>query len=155
MNAESKVVWSFMALLAGCGLIAQGIRSTSAPGGSEQRFRNLSDAVVIEIHDGVSQRVLRGEFRAQASVSGSVIRAATLAGENDNAVGTAEIELSRHPSGALVQELEVDVDGLTSNASFDVLIDGQRVGAFDTDPRGAAELERFGRVAEARVKAAD
>ena len=69
-----------------------------------------------------------------------------------DAVSHAEIELTRHGNGILVQEFEVDVAGLSTGALVRVLVDGERVGAFRTDSRGTAEFEQYGRVAGRSAK---
>jgi hypothetical protein len=158
MQAEHKIIFSFAGILIVSGALALGIqqRDRLEVPRVEPRLRNLSNATRIEIYDRNTQRVLYGEFRQQ--LPGSSVEAAhsaPLVAASGDAVGRAEIELVRHPNGALVQEFEVDVAGLLANAAFDVSIDGAWVGAFLTDAIGAAELEQFGRVAEMLNKTGD
>lgn len=148
MQGEHKIVWSFAGMLIVCGALALTIQQRDRVDlRVDARLRNLSNATRIEIHDRASRRVLVGEFRQQPlGASSEAAQSAPLMASSGDAVGRAEIELVRHPNGALVQELEVDVAGLVANASFDVSIDGEWIGAFQTDPLGIAELEQFGRV---------
>ena len=155
MQGEHKIIFSFAGILTVCGALAFGIQQQDrleAPR-VESRFRNLTNATRIEIHDRRTQRVLYGEFRQQLpAASVEAAHSAPLVASIGDAVGRAEIELVRHPNGALVQELEVDVAGLLANAIFDVSIDGEWIGTFFTDAMGVAELEQFGRVNETPTK---
>jgi hypothetical protein len=151
MRGEHRIVWSFASILLVCGALALTIQHRDRVGDlnrrMDARLRNLSTATRIEIHDRASQRVLFGEFRPHPlGASTEAVQSAPLMASVGDAVGRAEIELVRHPNGALVQELEVDVAGLVANASFDVTIDGEWIGTFQTDHSGIAELEQFGRV---------
>ena len=150
MQGEHKIVWSFVGILVVCTALSLIVPQRHQLDGSrvEPRLRNLSNATRIEVHDRSTQRVLAGEFGLRPGTSSESVQSAPLIAPSGDAVGRAEIELVRHPNGALVQELEVDVAGLGANATFDVSIDGRWVGAFHTDPRGTAELEQFGRVRE-------
>lgn len=60
-----------------------------------------------------------------------------------------------HPDGALVQELEIDVDGLRGHSEFFVIVDGVHAGILRTDGYGGGELERYGRVAELSARLGD
>jgi hypothetical protein len=153
MHAERRIMMSFVVLLVVCGALGLAVRQTrdSVPR-PEPRIGNLSSALVVEIHDRASRRVLYGEFRPVASTVHEAARSAPLMAVEGEAVGSAEIELVRHPNGTLVQELEIDVEGLSPYRDFDVVVDGQRVGPLSTDGRGAGEFERFGRVAEVAAR---
>jgi hypothetical protein len=156
MHAERRIMISFVLLFVVCGALALAVsRTLPSVSRSEPRIGNLSSALVVEIHDRASRRVLYGEFRPYASAVHEAVRVAPLMAFQGEAVGSAEIELIRHPNGTLVQELEIDVEGLSPHHVFDVVVDGQRVGPLSTDSRGAAEFERFGRVAEAAVRTGD
>ena len=87
--------------------------------------------------------MLRGELRSFTAVTSYLLKAAPLMSPEGDAVGHAEIELTRHGNGILVQEFEVDVAGLSTGALVRVLVDGERVGAFRTDSRGTAEFEQY------------
>jgi hypothetical protein len=116
---------------------------------------NLSSSAVVEIRDVSSSRVLSGQFLPRASAVHETLRVALLVAGTGSAVGSAEIELNRHPNGTLVQEVEIDVEGLAPNAVYDVVVDGLAIGALSTDGRGAAEFERFGRVGDVPVRSGD
>lgn len=118
-----------------------------------QPLRNLSMAAAIEIRDASSRRVMRGEFQELVTQTADRRRAAQLLSDDESSVGKAEVEVTRLANGVLVQELEVDVDGLARNATYSVLVDGVVTGVFRTNPFGGAELERYGRVPELSARA--
>ena len=72
-----------------------------------------------------------------------------------DAVGKAEIEVTRQSSGDLVQEIEIDIGGLAADTHFEVFVDGARVGAIRTDAHGAGELEHYGKIRSAASQASD
>jgi hypothetical protein len=158
MDQSNRLLLWFVALLIVClGInvalpLVLGVKPNAGP---SQRLRNLSQASIVEVRDGLGRGVLRGHFQARAAQPGDELRAAHLVSDNDLTVGKAEIELTRHPNGALVQELEVDVNGLDRDSLFTVVVDGVTSGTFRTDPFGGGELELYGRVPDVRARTAD
>jgi hypothetical protein len=149
VDKSHRLLWWFGGILAICVGLSAAIRDVHDPGpATSWRLRNLSTASVIEIRDISRRSVLRGEFRVHATSYADQLKVARLISDDDAGVGVAEIELTRHPNGVLVQELEIDVDGLREHADFSVLVDGVPAGTFRTDSAGGGELERYGRVAE-------
>lgn len=149
MDHGHRVVVSFVVLL-GAGAVAAfgvgrywpGSQADTARG----QFPDLSSASVVEIRDVSRRPLLEGRFELSSTTSASVLKTAQLLAEEGEGVGKVEIELVRHPNGAMVQELEVDVDGLPTQAAFAVLVDGVHTGWLRTDALGAGEFERYGRV---------
>jgi hypothetical protein len=151
-----RLLWWFGGILAICVGLSVVIRDMRDHGpAAPVRLRNLSTASVIEIRDVSRRNVLRGEFRVQSTLHADQLRVARLISDDDTGVGVAEIELTRHPNGVLVQELEIDVDGLRDHAEFSVVVDGVPAGTFRTDGYGGGELERYGRVAELSARLGD
>lgn len=134
-------------LCASLGIAMPRLWSVEPTEARRERWRDLSMASVVEVRDG-SRSVLRGELQQSLATPGTrdLLKVAQLTSDEDDAVGKAEIELVRQANGVLVQELEVDVDGLASHALYTVYVDGRAAGAFRTNGRGGAELEQYGRV---------
>jgi hypothetical protein len=156
MNGEHKILGLFAAAFAICAA-ALFLVSTADRGRSTaaQDVSNLSGSTVVEIRDLSNSRVLSGHFVSRASTVHETLRVALLVAGAGSAVGSAEIELNRHPNGVLLQELEIDVEGLSPNAPYDIVVDGHAIGVLSTDGRGAAEFERLGAVADAPVRSGD
>ena len=104
---------------------------------------DLSTVTAVEIRDASGRAVLSGSLGQPAAASdGDVERKATLAATDGSAAaGEAEVEISKAKSGAVEQELEVDVKGLAASTPYTVHVDGRAAGSFTTDGSGEAELE--------------
>ena len=83
--------------------------------------------------------VLAGQFGAEIDDGDEVKREATLTGADGAGKGDAEVELDT--ADRTKQELEVDVEGLGPQATYQVLVDGQVAGTLTTDARGKGSLE--------------
>jgi hypothetical protein len=155
---SGRILSSFVGLLVLCGSIGVVLPRwwTVEPAAtSREKWRDLSGASIVEIMDGSRRSVLRGELQLVSTAQGDVLKSAQLVSDEGEAVGKAEIELVRQSNGVLVQELEVDVDGLPGDSLFTLQVDGQATGRFRTDSRGGAELEQYGRVQMTTVRAGD
>jgi hypothetical protein len=156
VDISHRLLWWFAGILAICVGLSAAIRYAVDPvETTPERLRNLSTASVIEIRDVLSRSVLRGEFQGRSTPHAEQLKIARLVSDDDAGVGVAEIELTRHPNGALVQELEIDVDGLRGHSEFFVIVDGVHAGILRTDGYGGGELERYGRVAELSARLGD
>lgn len=156
MPGERKILAFFVGSLAVCAALSYLIAgvgrqsSNDAPG-----FVNLSASAVVEIRDLSSALVLHGQFAPRPSDVHEALRVALLVAASGSAVGTAEIEQNRHPNGTLLQEVEIDVEGLPPGSAYQVVVDGRPIGSLQTDSRGAAEFERFGAVAGVPLRSGD
>ena len=84
--------------------------------------------------------VLSGTFGAEVNAGSEIKREAPLTATMDTeATGEAEVELDAADRSK--QELEVEVEGLTARATYQVMVDGQVAGAITTDARGKGSLE--------------
>jgi hypothetical protein len=104
---------------------------------------DLSTATTVEVRDASGRAVLSGSLAAAATdADGDLERKAPLAAmDGTAAAGEAEIEISKARSGAVEQELEVDVKGLAASTAYTIHVDGRAAGAFTTDASGEAEVE--------------
>jgi hypothetical protein len=82
--------------------------------------------------------VLAGQFGPEENDGDEIKREAPLTGSS-NAKGEAEVELNADDRAR--QELEVDVEGLTAQTAYQVLVDGQVAGTLTTNARGKGSLE--------------
>lgn len=105
-------------------------------GAAKNELGDLSAAKLIEVRDGSSTAVLKGEFDHRQERDGDIDKSARLTGA-DRAYGEADIDVEQ--SGEA--ELEVEVRGLSANQAFSVWIDGRQVGSLKTNGRGRAEVE--------------
>ncbi len=113
-------------------LDAQGVALPSGIG-------DLSNASTIEVKDSAGTVVLRGHFAEVPEDDDDVERKAELTGAA-GATGQAEIEVSK-TNNQLDQEVEVSVSKLTPGATYDVFVDGSKLGTFQTNKSGDGELE--------------
>jgi hypothetical protein len=158
MEREQRILWAFVAMLAICVSISVSLPARWESGHAPRvtvALHNLSTSTTIQIRDRARREVLRGEFRQLASTTSDLLKVGHLLSSHGSAIGSAEVELTRYGNGVLVQEFEIDVDGLTANAAFDVLVDGRTVATFVTDADGAAEMDRFGRVPDTLARSGD
>ena len=157
MEHERRILWTFLALTIGCLAIATIAAPMLRIGDrfGPLRLSDLSSARTVEIRDDVERTVLRGELQPLASVTGQMLKAGQLMAMAGDAVGKAEIELTRQANGDLVQEVEIDIGGLNGDALFSVFVDGARVGAIRTDAHGAGEMEHYGKIRGGRSQGTD
>jgi hypothetical protein len=148
MTHAHGILTALFGVLAVCAALALGLSRFVAQPAPKARLvlADLSGAASVEILDASNRPMLHGLFQVYPAQTADLLKAAQLVASEGVAVGKVEIELVRHPNGVLVQELEVDVDGLPGEAVFSVVIDGTAAGGFRTDISGAAEFERYGRV---------
>ena len=104
---------------------------------------DVSAVRAIEVRDAAGRAVLGGELgAAETADDGEVERKAVLAARDGSAAsGEAEIETGKGASGAVEQEVEIDVRGLAPSAEYALLLDGRTAATFTTDAKGAAEVE--------------
>lgn len=155
MEHERRILWAFLALTIGC--LSIGALLTSAwriDSAFALRLDDLSAAKTVEIRDDVERTVLRGDMQPLASLTG-ILKAGQLVASAGDAVGKAEIELTRQANGDLVQELEIDIGGLAADTHFAVFVDGAHVGAIRTDAHGAGEMEHYGKIKSAASQTTD
>jgi hypothetical protein len=102
---------------------------------------DLSTATIIQIRDPQGQIVLQGQF-GKDEENDETEREAKLAatGVDPDAEGKAETDVSL-PGRPVEQELEVEVNKLTPNTRFLVIIDSREIAAITTDARGHADEE--------------
>ena len=157
MEYERRLLLFFLVLAIGCLSIGTMLPSMWPAGSmlSTQPPRDLSAAKIVEIRDDVERTVLRGDLQPLASVTGQMLKGGQLIAIAGDAVGKAEIELTRQANGDLVQEVEIDIGGLNADAQFAVFVDGARVGAIRTDAQGAGEMEHYGKIKGAGSPATD
>jgi hypothetical protein len=102
---------------------------------------DLSSAAIVQIRDPQGQVVLQGQFDRDEEGDESEREAKLAAtGVDADAEGKAEADVSR-PGRPVEQELEVEVDKLSPNTRFLVVIDSREIAAITTDARGHAEQE--------------
>jgi hypothetical protein len=155
MEHERRILWAFFALAIGCLSIGTILTSMWRVDSLRPRLNDLSAAKTVEIRDDVERTVLRGDMQPIASVTGQILKAGQLVAMTGDAVGKAELELTRQANGDLVQEVEIDIGGLAADAHFAVFVDGARVGAIRTDRDGAGEMEHYGKLKSAVSHAMD
>src|SRR5512145_1957414 len=126
MEYERRLLLSFLALTIGCLSIGTMLPSLWPADSrfSTPRFGDLSAAKIVEIRDDVERTVLRGDLQSLASVTGQLVKGGQLVAMAGDAVGKAEIELTPQTNGDLVQEIEIDIGGLSADAQFAVFVDG-------------------------------
>jgi hypothetical protein len=103
---------------------------------------DLTAVAQVEIRAADGAVVLAGQFGAATTEDDETERDAPLSGVGtaSGASGTAEFEAIAR-GNQTERELEIDVEGLPANTSFNVVIDGQVVATFTTDSDGEAEIE--------------
>jgi hypothetical protein len=100
---------------------------------------DLATATRVEVAEN-NTVVLSGQFGGEIDDDDEVKREAVLtATGGSTAKGEAEIELDTADRSK--QELEVEVEGLTARATYQVMVDGQVAGTMTTDARGKGNLE--------------
>ena len=118
------------------GAIAVSVEAADQMGQLPASMADLSAAREVQVRDASDQVVLVGTFAA-ANAEGE--RKAALSASSGTARGEAEVEpLDRNGAGF---ELEVDVEGLTANASYAIHVDGTVAGTVTTDAAGKGEIE--------------
>ena len=102
---------------------------------------DLSNATIAEVHDAQGQTVLRGQFVVDPEDDDDIERKAILesTGIDDDAVGTAEVEIERN--GAALQEVEFSVRNLQPGVVLTFVVDGQTIGQATVNRRGRAEID--------------
>jgi hypothetical protein len=155
MEHERRILWAFLALTIGCLSIGTVLASIWRVDSGTLRLNDLSAARTVEIRDDVERTVLRGDMQPVPSLAGQILKASQLVAMAGDAVGKAEVELTRQANGDLVQEVEIDIAGLAADAHFAVFVDGARVGAIRTDAHGAGEMEHYGKIRSIAALAMD
>jgi hypothetical protein len=137
MRSRTKAgVAAVAAVLGLAGAIAVSVEAADQTGRLPASMADLSGAREVKVRDASDQVVLLGAFAA-ANAEGE--RKAMLSASSGTARGEAEVEpLDKNGAGF---ELEVDVEGLTANASYAIHLDGTIAGTVTTDADGKAEIE--------------
>lgn len=134
-------------LLSICGvLIAAGLALTlvaqAKPHEAPVTIGDVSDAQIVEIRDHRGVDVMSGEFRSRVDALGNTEKDAALVDRRGAAaIGEVELEIPAEGRTDRRPELEVDIMGLAPRERFSVVIDDRIVAVFNTDDRGAVDME--------------
>lgn len=106
-------------------------------------LKDLAAVNKVEIKNEAGEVVLSGSFSSPVDKLDEMERVATLSGTGvaANAMGIAEIEVSKESNGFVEQEIEVKVRGLAPQAVYKLFIDDHEIATLRTDAKGDAELE--------------
>jgi hypothetical protein len=103
---------------------------------------DLSVGKVIEVRDSKGTAVLCGPLEKKPPEGNEYESEGKLigCGNPTKAAGESEVEVKKTEKG-LNQEVELTVFGLAPEATYSIYIDTTKVGTFQTDKSGAAEVE--------------
>jgi hypothetical protein len=106
-------------------------------------LKELAAVNKVEIKNEAGEVVLSGSFSSPVDKLDEMERMATLSGTGvaANAMGIAEIEVSKESNGFVEQEIEVKVRGLAPQSVYKLFIDDNEIATLRTDAKGDAELE--------------
>ena len=104
--------------------------------------RDLNQAQLIEVRDSSGQILLHGTLKTSSNSTKETKRKAELdSPSGQEAKGKVEVEIERKDGLVSEDEFEIEVERLPGMATFEVLLDGQRIGSFVTNRKGKAELD--------------
>ena len=131
-------VLGLVALCLTAAAYAAAMPAQEVQGSLPETIADLATVTRVEVAEN-SNIVLSGQFSAERTDDDEIKREAQLNATGGKAAGEAEVELDA--ADRRKQELEVDVEGLTAQSTYQVLIDGQVAGTITTDSRGKGSLE--------------
>jgi hypothetical protein len=103
---------------------------------------DLSNAQLVEVRDASGRTVLTGEFRERLDALGNVERDAALVDRRGRRViGEIEIDIPGPNTMSSIQELDIDIIEIESNAKHSLFIDDREVATFTTDDRGSIDMK--------------
>lgn len=144
MNYRIKMIFPAIGMLLLFGIVVfavSGSRDVKQP--LPPALNDLASIKTVEIKDAGGQVVLNGNFTTWTERDGDLKGKARLNSTNviANARGEAEFEVSRERNGFIEKDLDVEVDDLAADTTYNLIIDGRQITSFSTNRRGDAELE--------------
>jgi hypothetical protein len=144
MTKRSRMILLLVVMLMTGGIASVWLQDTIAAQSNEaslpEDVGDLSNATTLEVKDSTGTVVLRGHFVDAPEDDDDLERKATLTGSIATVMGEAEIEVSRN-NNRLDQEVEVSVSNLAPDTTYTVFVDAKRLGTFQTNKNGKAEME--------------
>ncbi len=144
MNYSIKMIIPVIGMFLIFGIVVfavSGMRDVRQP--LPNALNDLASIKTVEIRDAGGQVVLNGNFTTWTERDGDLNGEALLNRGNStaNARGEADFEVSRERNGFIEKDLDVEVDDLAADTTYNLIIDGQQITSFSTNRRGDAELE--------------
>ncbi len=144
MNYSLKMVFPMIGMLLLFGIVVFAVSSSrDVKQPLPPALNDLASIKTVEIRDAGGQVVLNGNFTTWTERDGDLNGKALLnrANSTANARGEADFEVSRERNGFIEKDLDVEVDDLAADTTYNLIIDGQQITSFSTNRRGDAELE--------------